>query len=222
MSRQNKDHIYEQFARLTKALSSPKRIEILDLLSQGEKSVETIAEQASLGLKNASAQLKELRAALLIQSRREGKYVYYGLADESVSTLLAHLRRFSEDKFTEIQRISAEVFGNSASPSSMNRKQLLSQARRGRVVLLDVRPTDEYRTAHLPFAISVPLSRLKQEARSFSKNQEIVVYCRGPYCFFAKDAVEFLLSNGFKASVLRDGVREWAAEGLPLETFQSA
>lgn len=218
MKRQIKDALYEQFARTTKALSSPKRIEILDLLGQGEKTVEMVAEQTSLGIKNTSAQLKELKSAMLVDTRRDGKYVYYRLTSNSVAELLLRLRTFSEGHFAEIQKIASEVFEDANSMEPVNRKQLLAQAKRGDVLLLDVRPTDEYTQSHLPYAISVPLSDLQKELKNLPKNKEIVAYCRGPYCFFAKEAVELLTKKGFKASRLKDSVYEWTTYGLPAET----
>lgn len=220
MNRQVKDALYEQFARTTKALSSPKRIEILDLLSQGEKTVETIAEQASLGIKNTSAQLKELKSALLVDSRRDGKYVFYRIASNAVAEFLLGLRNFGEKNFAEIQKIASKAFEDSVSMEPINRKQLLAQAKKGEVILLDVRPSDEFQHSHLPFAISVPISELHKELRNLPKNKEIVAYCRGPYCFFAKEAVELLRKKGFRASRLKDGIHEWASHGLPVETQQ--
>ncbi len=218
MKRQTKDAIYEQFARTTKALASPKRIEILDLLSQGEKTVEAIAEQADLGIKNASAQLKELKAALLVDTKRDGKYVFYRIANPAVDELLLRLRTFSEMHFSEIQKIAAQAFEDPASMKPIDRKKLLSQAKKGDVILLDVRPSDEYQQSHLPYAISVPISDLQKELKHLPKNKEIVAYCRGPYCFFAKEAVELLTKKGFKASRLKDSVVEWASYGLPLHS----
>jgi rhodanese-related sulfurtransferase/DNA-binding transcriptional ArsR family regulator len=218
MKRQIKDALYEQFSRTTKALSSPKRIEILDLLGQGEKTVEMVAEQASLGIKNASAQLKELKSALLVDTRRDGKYIFYRLANESVAELLLRLRTFSEGHFAEIQKIASASFEDAVSMEPVNRKQLLAQAKKGEVVLLDVRPSDEYEQSHLPYAISVPISDLQKELKNLPKNKEIVAYCRGPYCFFAKEAVELLTKKGFKASRLKDSVFEWASHGLPVES----
>ena len=222
MTRQIKNSLYEQFSRTAKALSSPKRLEIVDLLSQGEKTVETIAVQADLGLKNASAQLKELRSARLVDSRKEGKHVYYRLADPDVSEFWLQLRAFSEKRFTEIQRITSDVFGNRDDLEGVNRKQLLSKARRGDVVLLDVRPQDEYSTAHLPFAISVPISEIKKHLSELPKDKEIVAYCRGPYCFLAKEAVEVLRKHGFKAIRLKDSVQDWESLGLPIEATEGA
>lgn len=220
MKRQIKDALYEQFARTTKALSSPKRIEILDLLSQGEKTVEMIAEQANLGIKNASAQLKELKSALLVDARRDGKYVFYRIASDAVAELLLGLRIFSEKNFAEIQKIASEAFDDALSMEPINRKQLLAHAKKGEVILLDVRPSDEFTHSHLPYAISVPISDLQKELRNLPKDKEIVAYCRGPYCFFAKEAVELLKKKGFKASRLKDSVHEWASHGLPVESPQ--
>lgn len=221
MKRQIKDALYEQFARSTKALSSPKRIEILDLLCQGEKTVEAIAEQANLGIKNASAQLKELKSALLVETRRNGKYVYYRISNNSVADFLLGLRTFSEKQFSEIQKIASASFNDIASMEPVNRKQLLAQAKKGEVILLDVRPSDEYAQSHLPFAVSIPISELKKELRNLPKDKEIVAYCRGPYCFFANEAVELLKQQGFKASRLKDSVHEWASHGLPIESTQA-
>lgn len=218
MKRQIKDALYEQFTRTTKALSNPKRLEIMDLLSQSEKTVETLAEQANLGIKNASAQLKELKSAMLVDSRRDGKYVYYRISNNSVANLLLGLRVFGESHFAEIQKIASEAFESVESMEPINRKQLLAQAKKGDLILLDVRPSDEYAQSHLPFAISVPISDLNKELKRLPKNKEIVAYCRGPYCFFAKEAVELLKKRGYKASRLQDSVHEWASYGFPVET----
>ncbi len=217
MKRSVKDSLYEQFSRTTKALSSPKRIELLDLLSQGEKTVETLAQQASLGIKNTSAQLKELKAALLVDSRRDGKYIYYRLARTTVADLLLNLQKFNESQFVEIQKIASESFDDKTELHAINRKQLLAKAKKGEVVLLDVRPSDEFDYAHLPFAVSIPISDLQKELKSLPKGKQIVAYCRGPYCFFATEAVELLTKKGFKASRLKDSVHEWASYGLPIE-----
>ncbi|MGE0633956.1 MAG: ArsR/SmtB family transcription factor [Pseudobdellovibrionaceae bacterium] len=217
MKRQIKDAIYGHLATLTKALSSPKRIEIIDLLCQGEKTVESISEQAVLGLKNASAQLKELKAARLVESRKDGKYVYYRIADPSVARFWIKLRTFGNDRITEIQNITQEALSGPEALEQMNRKTLLTKAKRGDVVLIDVRPSDEYEAGHLPFAISVPVSEISKHLKAFSKKKEIVAYCRGPYCFFAKDAVDTLRKHGYKAYNLKDSVHDWSEHGLPIE-----
>jgi len=222
MKRKAKDTIYEQLARTTKALSNPKRIEILDLLSQCEKTVENIADQTNLGIKNASAQLKELKSALLVDSRREGKYSYYRLTNNSVADFLLGLRTFGETRFAEIQKITSEAFEDAASMESLDRKQLLAQAKKDEIILLDVRPADEYAQSHLPFAVSVPISRFQKELKNLPKSKKIVVYCRGPYCFFAHEAIEILRKRGYKASRLKDSVHEWSSHGFPVETLLEA
>lgn len=217
MKRQIKDSIYGHMGTVTKALGSPKRLEIIELLSQGEKSVETIADQAELGLKNASAQLKELKAARLVDSRRDGKYVYYRLSDPQVARFWIELRRFSENRITEIKQILSDVMGNDDLLERVDRKTLLSRAKNGEVIFLDVRPEDEFNEAHLPYARSVPIFELKERLKELPKSKTIVAYCRGPYCFYAKEAVELLRKQGFKADQLRDSVNDWRVEGLPVE-----
>lgn len=209
MSRKIKNNLYEQFSRITKALAHPKRLEIIDLLSQGEKTVEDIAEQADLGIKNASAQLKELKLAQLVESRKDGKYVYYFIADSQVTEFWENLRSFSKKKFAEIQMIAHQVFSGTDEIENLNRRTLLSRARKGDVILLDVRPNDEYESAHLPFAISIPSTELVKRLKELPKDKEIVAYCRGPYCFMAKEAVEILRKKGFKAFRLKDSVHDW-------------
>jgi rhodanese-related sulfurtransferase len=216
MRRQAKDAIYKQLARSTKALCHPKRIEIIDILSQGEKTVETIAEQAGLGIKNTSAQLKELKSALLVDSRKNGKHVYYRLSNQQTQDLLLYLQKFSEQQFSELQKIVSEAFSSVDELESVNRRQLLSKAKRGEVILLDVRPFDEFQQAHLPFALSVPLSELTQQMKTLPKDKEVIAYCRGPYCFFAKEAVEVLRKKGFKAQRLKDSIAGWESQGLPV------
>lgn len=217
MKRQIKDAIYGHLATLTKALASPKRIEIIDLLCQGEKTVEAISAQADLGLKNASAQLKELKAAHLVESRKDGKYVYYRIADPSVAQFWIRFRTFGHDRISEIQKITEDALSGPEALEQMNRKTLLAKSKKGDVILIDVRPTDEYNSGHLPFAVSVPASEIPKHLKTLSKKKEIVAYCRGPYCFFAKDAVETLRKNGFKAYNLKDSVHDWSEHGMPVE-----
>lgn len=216
MKRQIKDAIYSNIATITKVLSSPKRLEILELLSQSEKTVETIAEQAELGIKNASAQLKELKSARPLDSRKEGKYVYYSIVDKSVAQFWIQLRSFSEKRIIELQKIATEALYFPDELVKINRKELLSRAKSGDVIIIDVRPHDEFKTAHIPYAVSIPISNLSKHLKKFSKDKEIVAYCRGPYCFFAKEAVEILRAKGFKAKRLQDSVHDWQANGLSL------
>lgn len=220
MKRQIKDAIYGHFAALTKALSSPKRIEIVDLLCQGEKSVEAISGQTNLGLKNTSAQLKELKAARLVEARRDGKYMYYRLADQSVAGFWITLRSFGHARISEIQKIARETFNAPEVLEEMTRKELLAKVKREDILLLDVRPADEFEAAHLPFAVSVPIEEIASRLKTFPKKKEIVVYCRGPYCFFAKEAVEQLRQHGFKAWLLKDSIHDWLSQGLPIASVQ--
>jgi len=216
-----KDSIYEQLSRVTKALSNPKRIEILDLLSQSEKTVEMISEQADLGVKNASAQLKELKSALLVESRKEGKYVFYSLTNQGTAHFLSALRDFGEKQFLELQNITREAFNSDDDLEEVDRKQVIAKVKRGDTILIDVRPVDEFDHAHLPNAMSVPISELTQKMRSLPKGREIVAYCRGPYCFFAKDAVVLLRKKGFKAKRLKDSVSDWELLGLPVSKLKA-
>jgi rhodanese-related sulfurtransferase len=220
VKRQIKDAIYGHLATIAKALSSPKRIEIIDLLCQGEKTVEAIAEHAALGLKNASAQLKELKAARLVESRKEGKYVFYRIADPSVAQFWIRLRTFGHERISEIQKITEDALGGPEVLEHMNRKTLLAKAKRGEIVLIDVRPTEEYESGHLPLAISIPVDEISRHLKLFPKRKEIVAYCRGPYCFLAKEAVELLRRHGFKAYQLKDSIHDWLGEGLPIESAQ--
>lgn len=216
-----KKETYDLVSRITKAISSPNRLEIIDILSQGEKAVEAISEQTGLGVKNTSAQLKELKTALLVSSRKDGKFVYYRLADEAVSELWLSIRKFSEAHLLELQKIASELIHGSQDLTVLDRKELLSKAKHGKIVILDVRPGDEYEAAHLPYAVSIPMSDLKKHIQKLPKDREIVAYCRGPYCVWAKEAAELLRSEGFQASHLRDGVCEWSAVGLPVKTSRA-
>ena len=201
--------LYNQFARTTKALSSPVRLQIIDLLSQGEKSVETIAKNLNLGIKNASAQLKELKTAELIDSRKDGKFVFYYVNDPEVIDLWKSIRSFGEKRFSEVQKIAEFVFKSPHSLEEMDRKELLKKAKEGRIILLDVRPNDEYESGHIPYAISIPISEIPKRLSELPKDKEIVAYCRGPYCYFSKTAVDTLRKKGFKAYQLNDSVHDW-------------
>lgn len=205
----------EQFARIGKAMASPSRLELLDLLCQSEKSVETLVEQSSLSLKNASAQLKVLREAGLVKARRDGKYVIYSVSDENVGQFWSSLQEFSARQLAELKQISADLM-NDSEAIGVSRKELLVRAKREDVLVIDVRPEDEYRAAHLPYAVSIPLSELKSKLAKLPKNKEIVAYCRGPHCVFAVEAVRLLKKSGFQAKRLDDGVNEWKAAGMPL------
>lgn len=207
----------EQFARIGKALSSPSRLALIDLLCQSEKSVETLVAQSNFSLKNVSAQLRVLKEAGLVSSRKDGKYVYYSVSDEKVPEFWANLQDFSSRKLAELQTISKDLIGDTEHLERVDRKTLLARAKREEVIVIDVRPRDEYESAHLPYAISLPLSELKAKLKQLPKSKEIVAYCRGPYCLMAVEAVQLLKRRGFKAIRLDDGVREWKSAGFPIQ-----
>jgi rhodanese-related sulfurtransferase len=214
--RRFKDTLYEYFALIGKATSSPKRLEILDLLCQGEKAVDEIAKYAQLDVKNASAHLKVLHSARLIESRREGKHVRYRIADGMVTEYWLTTRSMAEHRFAEIERVIKNYFSERETMLTLDRQALLGKARKGEVVVLDVRPRSEYEQAHLPHARSVPLAELEQRLATLPRNKQIIAYCRGPYCVLSAEALDLLRKRGFKAFRLSDGVLEWQAAGLPL------
>jgi rhodanese-related sulfurtransferase len=213
-----KNHLYEQVARIGKAMASPKRLELIELLCQGEKTVEVLAAQAEISVKLASAHLKELRLARLVETRKDGKYVLYRLASNSVADLWVSLRAEAEERLVELQLALASIVANGDDLESLDRDSILRKAQAGEVLVLDVRPLDEYASAHLPHARSLPLDELKQRLAELPKDTPVVAYCRGPFCLMAKDAVELLQKKGYRAFHLTDGVAEWRAHGLPLET----
>jgi len=216
-SRETKDLLYGQVARMTKAIASPKRLELLELLCQSEKTVELLAEQAQISIKLASAHLKQLKLARLVESRREGKYVYYRLADDSIANIWVSLRMLAEERLLELQLGLRSLAKAPDSLEPVDRRGVLAKAKRGEVVVLDVRPASEYAAGHLPFARSIPLSELRKRLTELPKTKPIVAYCRGPFCVMAGEAVELLQRRGFRALRLEDGVAEWRFHGLPIE-----
>ena len=214
---QIKDFLYEQVARIGKAVASPKRLQLIELLCQGEKTVEVLAAQAEISVKLASAHLKELRLARLVETRKEGKYVQYRLASTSVANLWVSLRGEAEERLVELQVALANIVEHREELKGFDRKALLKKAAAGEVLVLDVRPADEFATAHLPHARSLPMDELKRRLAELPKDTPVVAYCRGPFCLMAKDAVELLRRRGYRAFHLTDGVAEWRARGLPIE-----
>lgn len=215
--RQLKNHLYEQVARIGKALASPKRLELIELLCQGEKSVETLAAQAEMSVKLTSAHLRELRLAQLVETRKEGKYVVYRLAGPGVADLWVNLRSEAEERLVELQMALASLVEQKDPLERLDRAAILRKARAGEVLVLDVRPSDEFQSAHLPHARSIPLNELKKRLTDLPKDVPVVAYCRGPFCLLAKSAVDLLRKKGYRAFHLADGVAEWRARGLPIE-----
>lgn len=216
--RQVKDVLYAQVARIGKAVCSPKRLELIDLLCQGEKPVERLATEAGISLKLASAHLKELRQAHMVEARREGKNVYYRLTGEMVADFWVAIRSLAEDRLLDLRVALAKLAEHAHELTPMSRKELLACAKNGEVMVLDVRPTSEYATGHLPYAQSMPLDELKKRLADLPRDKPVVAYCRGPFCLMSKEAVEYLNKKGFHAVRFEDGVAEWRAHGLPIES----
>ena len=212
-----KAHLYQQVARIAKAMASPKRLELIELLCQGEKAVELLAAQADISVKLASAHLKELRLARLVETRKEGKYVVYRLAGTSVADLWVSLREEAEERLVELQVALSSLVHHGNDLQGIDRKTILEKARTGEVLVLDVRPEEEFEAAHLPHAKSLPVAELRKRLAEIPKDVPVVAYCRGPFCLMAKDATELLRKMGYQAFHLTDGVAEWRARGLPTE-----
>ena len=217
-SRSIKDLLYEHVARVGKAVSSPKRLELIELLAQGEKSVDALAAELSVDIKLASAHLRVLREARLIASRRDGKYVYYRLAGSDVAGLWVTLREVAEEHLLELRMVLERMVADPATLASIGREALLEQARQGAVIVIDVRPRDEFATAHLPFARSMPVAEIEQRLSELPRGKDIVAYCRGPFCLLSDEAVALLAARGYRARKISDGVSAWQAAGLPLQT----
>ena len=215
--RELKNQLYEQVARIGKAVASPKRLALIELLCQGEKTVETLAAQAEISVKLASSHLKELRQARLVDTRRDGKYVFYRLASTSVADLWVNLRSAAEERLVELQMALASIVEHGDDLQGVDRADILRRAAAGEVVVLDVRPRQEFSVAHLPHARSLPVDELKKRIAELPKDVPVVAYCRGPFCLMARDAVELLRKKGYRAFQLTDGVAEWRARGLPVE-----
>lgn len=213
-----KSLLYEQVARIGKALSSPKRLELLELLAQGEKSVETLAAQAGIDMRLASAHLRALREARLVETRRDGKYIYYRLSGPDISQLWVSLRETAQEHLIELRVALEQMTTRPDTLVSESRESLLEKARQGEIVVIDVRPVAEFNAGHLPFARSVPLGELEKRLADLPADRTIVAYCRGPFCLMSDEAVQLLRARGFAAQKISDGVIEWAAGGLPIES----
>ena len=216
--REFKDRLYDQFARIGKALASPHRLELLELLAQGERTVDSLANEIGLSLANASQHLQALRQASLVDSRKQGLFVYYRLADPAVCEVTSAIRSVAERRLTDLDRLVRDHFGDRAEPEPVRMKDLLKRARAHEVVILDTRPAGEYVAGHIAGAISVPVDEIQGRLRQLPKDKEYVAYCRGPYCVYADHAVEILRSKGRRAQRLLEGFPEWRAAGLPVQT----
>ena len=216
-----KDAIYEQFARIGKAVSSPKRLELLDLLCQGERTVDVLAKESGLTVANASQHLQVLRTARLVETEKIGLYVTYRLADDTVCEFFRTMRVLAETRLAEVEQIKRQFIEGKEGMEPVDREALIRRVREGEVIVLDVRPVEEYQAGHIPGAISIPLKKLEQHLSELPHDQEIVAYCRGPYCVLAMEAVEILRSKGFQAVRLEEGVLDWRAMGFPITLKES-
>jgi rhodanese-related sulfurtransferase len=212
-----KDQLYEQFARIGKALANPHRLELLEVLAQCERTVEALAEETGLTVANASQHLQVLRAAHLVEVRREGVSMYYRLADDCVFTLWHAMRTVGEAQLAEIDRVVETYLHDRQHWQPLTAQELLSRLNDEQVVVLDVRPAEEYLAGHLPHARSLPVTELEARLAELPTNTEIVAYCRGPYCVFADEAVALLRQHGYHASRLYEGLPDWHLLGLPIE-----
>jgi rhodanese-related sulfurtransferase/DNA-binding transcriptional ArsR family regulator len=214
--REAKQRLYEQFALTAKAVSSPQRIELVELLAQGERTVVALARATGVSVSNTSAHLQVLRRAGLVEVRKQGTQVYYRLAGDEVASLLVAVRDLARSRLAEVDRVVRDYFVARDSLEPMSRSELIEHAERGDVVILDVRPTREFVAGHIPGALSVPLDQLEAALARLPKRRQIIAYCRGPYCVLAPQAVELLRQRGFRARRLQDGLPEWRLAGLPV------
>jgi rhodanese-related sulfurtransferase len=215
--REFKDRIFGQFARVGKALSSPRRLEIVDLLAQGERTVEEIAGETSMSVASASQHLQALKAARMVEARREGLYMHYRLADEDVFRTWQAVRALAESRLSEVDGVVGAYLVDRDALEAVESEDLLERLRGGSVVILDVRPEEEYRAGHIPGALSVPVEALEAALKTLPRDREVVAYCRGPYCVFSDEAVAFLRARGYRARRLRQGLPDWRAAGMPVE-----
>jgi rhodanese-related sulfurtransferase/DNA-binding transcriptional ArsR family regulator len=216
--RRFKDTIYEHLARIGKAASAPKRLELLYLLGQGPRTVEALADEAALTVANASRHLQVLRAARLVEAEKKGLYVEYRLADAEVGRFLVAMRTVGEARLAEIEQVTRDYFESRGALDGVAGDELVRRVKAGEVTILDVRPGEEYRAGHIPGAVSMPVDELTARLAELPRGRPIVAYCRGPYCVMAVEAVAVLRKKGFTAHRMEQGVLEWRARGWRVES----
>lgn len=221
-SRDFKDSLYAHFARIGSAAASPKRIELLDLLSQGPKTVETLAEQSATPVKNTSAHLRVLRQARLVETTRAGTFIHYRIADASVFHYLRALQALAHARLAEVEQVAALYLTRRDELEPVTLDELRRLLRRGDVTLLDVRPAAEFQAAHIPGAHSIPVAELKRRLGEIPKRKEVIAYCRGPYCVYAVEAVALLRKHGYHARRTDEGLPDWRARGFPLASADAS
>jgi rhodanese-related sulfurtransferase/DNA-binding transcriptional ArsR family regulator len=214
---EHKARLYEAIGRVALALGSAGRLQILEFVAQGERSVDALAAMTGLSVANTSKHLQALRQAGLVSARKEGLRVYYSLAGNDVSALLSALREVSEHRVAEVERLLRTWLAHRDELEAVPAREVLERAKKGLVVVLDVRPVEEYSAGHLPGAVNIPIHELQKRLKELPKRKEIIAYCRGPYCLMSYDAVSLLRNQGMKARRLEAGLPEWRAAGLPVE-----
>lgn len=213
-----KHQIYEQFARMGKAFSNPRRLEIIDLLSQSAHTVEDLADKTEMSIASVSQHLQVLKRAHLVTYKREGTYMRYRLTDDDVFSAWKVLRELAQQRILDIENLIETYFSERNSLETISVEELLQRIRDEDVILLDVRPTDEYEAGHIPNALSIPVEELEAQLETLPKDIEIIAYCRASYCLFSDRAALLLREKGFKARVYKEGMPEWRTQGLPVET----
>lgn len=214
--REFKDKVFSELARISGALSNPRRLEIIDLLSQGEKTVEKIAQHTGMSVANASQHLQVLKNGSLVEIKRQGNFIYYRLASEQVSEIWKNLRDFGTDRLSEIEQVVKAFRAGKEIFESLSIEGLLKKMELENVTLLDVRPQDEYHSGHIADSVCIPINELAGRLHELPKTQLIVAYCRGPFCVFADEATQLLRQNGFQSSRLEEGFPDWKLKGLPI------
>ena len=217
-----KDAIYEQFARIGKAVSSPIRLELLDLLCQGPRTVEVLAKESGQTVANASQHLQVLRTSRLVETEKKGLFVTYRLANQAVCEFFRAMRVLAESRLAEVEQIKRQFLAGREGMEPVDRKELLALVRQGAVTVLDVRPVDEFKAGHVAGALSIPLKELKLHLSDLPRDEEIVAYCRGPYCVLSVEAVEILRSAGFQAIRIEEGIQDFRAMGFSIAAGKEA
>lgn len=212
-----KKALYGHLARVAKALASPGRLELLEILAQGERSVDALAQASGMSVANTSHHLQSLRAGGLVQSRREGLQVFYSLSDHEIPKLLASMGHVAERQVAEVESLVRENFDKRDGFTPVKRDELVRLLKKGEALVIDVRPASEFRAGHIAGAVNIPIECLPQRLQTLPQNQEIIAYCRGPYCLFSIEAIQQIRAQGLRARRLEEGFPEWKAERLPVE-----
>ncbi len=215
-----KDKVYTLLAKMIQAMANPRRLEIIDLLGQGEKTVDQVARETHMAVANASQHLQVLKSANLVEIRRQGNFIHYRLAHEEIYRSWQTLRQLGLERIAEMEKIIKDFREKRNSLEGIKIEELLNRLQSKNVVLLDVRPASEYHTGHIPDAINLPVEEITSQLKKLSKSKQYIAYCRGPFCVFADEAVNLLIKKGFKAKRLVEGYPDWKLKGLPVEVTQ--